>query len=326
MTTNSEIELRQRFAADASILDAWGEKVLHEINSALRAKVASVAELVKIPPRHRVKNIDSLLEKAFYRAKGYRDPYAEITDKVGARFVVLLKKQIRVIGAIVEESKIWASSRDKDFEEERLGNPTTFGYQSVHYVVKNVAPIEYNGAYIPEGTPCEIQIRTLAQHAYAEMTHDTVYKPSMLQSPDALRLLARSMALIEAADETLQLAMDEIEKVNLPAKALAESMDEIYRGISEPKTAQRLQELILNAYQVEVATIEAGSLEAFVKENDFIKSKITDRKDDVLLFAQPIVILLYFLAAKKRQILKDNWPLTLDDLRPIFSDLGVNIG
>ena len=34
----------------------------------------------------------------------------------------------------------------------------------------------YNGHTIEKDTPCEIQIRTLEQHAYAELSHDYVYK------------------------------------------------------------------------------------------------------------------------------------------------------
>ena len=44
-------------------------------------------------------------------------------------------------------------------------------------------------------------MRTLLQHAHSELTHDTIYKPSVVQTPAMLRAAAKSMALIEATGD-----------------------------------------------------------------------------------------------------------------------------
>src|SRR3546814_12680755 len=79
---------------------AWGGHVTATILADL-SKVnlpKSVDEFVQIPPKARVKTDSSLLEKAFYRPeKTYTDPYNQITDKVGTRFVVLLERDIEVL-------------------------------------------------------------------------------------------------------------------------------------------------------------------------------------------------------------------------------------
>ena len=51
---------------------------------------------LRIPPKPRTKGEVSFLEKAFYR-KAYVDPYVEVTDKVGVRFVVLVASQIQMV-------------------------------------------------------------------------------------------------------------------------------------------------------------------------------------------------------------------------------------
>ena len=48
---------------------------------------------------------------------------------------------------------------------------------------------------------CEIQIRTLLQHAFAEVSHDSTYKGPYKNDKGILRHLAKSMALMEATDD-----------------------------------------------------------------------------------------------------------------------------
>src|SRR5271167_202078 len=102
-----------------------------------RRKLSS--NFVKIwPPQSRLKGPDSLVEKAFYRGKAYTDPYSDITDKVGVRYVVLLTSNISEVEQSINEIDDWEATKDKDFEEERARQPMLFDYQSVHYIVRAV--------------------------------------------------------------------------------------------------------------------------------------------------------------------------------------------
>ena len=70
---------------------------------------------LKLPAKHRLKDDKSLIDKAFYRAdKQYRDPYREIEDKVGARFVVLLIEDIKDICKILIKKSVF-KCRLKEF-------------------------------------------------------------------------------------------------------------------------------------------------------------------------------------------------------------------
>ena len=68
----------------------------------------------------------SLVQKAFHRHKGYKDPYDEIEDKVGLRFVVLLSEDIRVIEEDILACPHWDATKARDFEEEREAKPYEF--------------------------------------------------------------------------------------------------------------------------------------------------------------------------------------------------------
>ena len=140
------------------------------------------------------------------------DPYNQITDKVGIRFVVMVIKQIKIISDIVEQADIWDCSKDKDFEESRETHPEVFEYESIHYIVRAARAITYEGVQIEKGTPCEIQIRTLEQHAYAELSHDYFYKNDFSYENDMKRNLARGMALNETTDLLFGEVYDMIEK------------------------------------------------------------------------------------------------------------------
>nr|WP_249804714.1 MULTISPECIES: hypothetical protein [unclassified Bradyrhizobium] len=65
--------------------------------------------------------------------------------------------------------------------------PYEFRYQSVHYIVRSRGDQKLDGQNITAGTPCEVQIRTLLQHAHSELTHDTIYKPSVKGTPAIAR-------------------------------------------------------------------------------------------------------------------------------------------
>ena len=100
----NEAELQSAFEARRPTLDALGRWVMDVIIEALEGQLGSniaVSKFLQIPPKPRVKETDSFLEKALVR-KRKTDPLSEITDQVGIRFVVRLLEDIDRIGKIVE--------------------------------------------------------------------------------------------------------------------------------------------------------------------------------------------------------------------------------
>ncbi|OGQ58176.1 MAG: hypothetical protein A3J24_09530, partial [Deltaproteobacteria bacterium RIFCSPLOWO2_02_FULL_53_8] len=227
----TEAEFIERWHAEIPLYAAWGDFVLALINERLAAEVAptTLDYFIKVPVKPRLKAENTLVDKAFHRNKGYADPYVNITDKVGMRFVVLLTGDITKVCSVIESlNEFWLYSKDRDYEAERLEKPLEFSYQSMHYIVKVAADLKHNGITIPAGTPCEIQVRTLLQHAHSELTHDTLYKPKTTAKPGVKRTVAKSMALIEATDEFFAQAMDSINSVIATQTQLLHMLEKIY--------------------------------------------------------------------------------------------------
>jgi putative GTP pyrophosphokinase len=102
-----------------------------------------------------------------------------------------------------------------------------FGYLSVHYLV----PLLRQRTDLPEyrrfdGLVAEIQVRTILQHAWAEIEHDIQYK-SLTTIPSGVRRRFMSLAgLLEIADREFQAVQDEDERIRNEAK-ISIQMDQL---------------------------------------------------------------------------------------------------
>ncbi|GIN60519.1 hypothetical protein J27TS8_05120 [Robertmurraya siralis] len=316
----NEHQFIEQYNIEEPMFKAWGDYVTDLIISEL-GKTENVNYFLKIKPTPRVKDVNSLVTKAFYRGKNYEHPYNDITDKVGTRFVVLLKEDIDKICRIIEECNIWTNSKDRDFDEERERNPTTFEYQSVHFIVRNKEELQVGNVFIKKGTPCEIQIRTLLQHAYSELTHDTIYKPKTSSRPHVHRLVARSMALIETTDEIFTEVNSLFSNNDYDILGI---LKDAYEKVAAPDYEENLNTFILDAYKELLSEDLVKDLNQYIVEkNETIKEVIETKYDQFLIYRQPVVIFLFFLVEKHKYKAKKYWPLTQDKLKPIYSALGI---
>ena len=322
----TEAEFLQRWRAEKPIYAAWGDFVLTNITERLVTVIAPIEldYFIKIPVKPRLKAENTLIDKAFHRNKDYADPYANITDKVGMRFVVLLTGDITKVCSVIESlAELWTPSKDRDYEVERLAKPLEFSYQSVHYIVKAATDINHAGISIPAGTPCEIQIRTLLQHAHSELTHDTLYKPKTTAKPEVKRTVAKSMALIEATDEFFVQAMDSLNKVVATQTDLLRLLEKIYaEGVGTPAGAERSNQLVIDAVADKLPADWLTAIPEFCQAKGFIFDRVRERRDTSHFFRQPAVLLAYYLTNTKPEQTKETWPLDTADLALVFSDLG----
>lgn len=119
---------------------------------------------------HRAKEIDSLLKKLI-RKPIYT--YESLPDKVGLRIVVRYRTDIPRVLDLVKAS---FDCGDPDDKAERLGEDRV-GYQSRHLDHLTFLATDPHAADFPAiKFWAELQIRTLAQHLWSEMSHDTIYK------------------------------------------------------------------------------------------------------------------------------------------------------
>ena len=150
----------------------------------------------------------------------YRDPLKEITDLSATRVITFFPRTIEAIDAMLhEEFEILEHSDKSDdlVEEER------FGYRSIHYLVR----LNRARAALPEyrrfsGAVTEVQVRTILQHAWAEIQHDIQYKSSAAIPRDIRRRFMALAGMLELADREFQAIQDQDAALNRAAVALVE--------------------------------------------------------------------------------------------------------
>lgn len=320
----NQTEFREKFESEKPLYNAWGYYAQSRILNELSRQV-DLQTFIKVKSEPRVKETNSLIQKAFYRDKNYKDPYNDITDKVGIRFVVLLNDDIRTVCTTLESITDWTYSEDRNYEDERLKNPELFTYQSVHYVIRSKPGLVYEGIDIPPGLPCEVQIRTLLQHAYSELTHDTVYKSKTKSKPEVHRKIARSMALIEAADELFGEVNNMLNAKDTLFESLMSHLRLAYSKIAEPDYVKELNMFIFDAYQEVMDSIDIDDINRFLLNKPVIAELVRKNFDSSLLHRQPIILFLYYFITRRRNKALNLWPLTEKEIEPLYTDLGISI-
>lgn len=321
-------EFIKKYKEESPAYEAWGRYVCDSILMDLKRELPeghSVDTFLKLPVKPRLKELVSIINKAFNRGKKYACPYAGITDKVGVRFVVLLIEDIKTIEKIIKNNEHWAYSEDRDFEKERLEHPMLFDYQSKHYIVTNTTDFSYQGVCIKKDVNCEIQIRTLLQHAYSELTHDTVYKPNISVEPEVHRIIARSMALIETTDDFFSTVTQKLANKSGYLDRANKLVSEIYLKLCDNEADhfdKKTNLWIIDSLKELIMDINIDKIEPFIKENIFLVTKIKERRITNILYYQPVILLVYYLIKEKHIQLKKDWPLTDDILKQMFTDLG----
>lgn len=177
-------------------------------------------EIISIESR--TKEIESFEGKINRTDKNYQNPLLEITDLCGLRIITYYTEDIYKIANLIESEFI--IDIENSIDKTKILSPDKFGYLSLHYVVslnekRNTLPEwkEY------KNLKCEIQIRTILQHAWAAIEHKINYK-TKAEIPSTLkRKIYRLSALLELADEQFLLLKNE---TSLLSSKIKDSIDE----------------------------------------------------------------------------------------------------
>lgn len=201
-----------------------------------------LTKVLKVPTKNlglpamvqaRAKDVSSFAGKIQRPEKGYTDPLNEITDFCGARVITLTLDGVSRICDFVEKNFqiFWEHSEDK---LDSLGS-STFGYLSTHYIVafregdfpEEVVPPELIGL------KAEIQVRTLLQHAWADIAHEFSYKSAVNLPLAWKREMSRLAALLEEGDQAFDRLQHDLVKYATSYEyhyTKAEIADEIARN------------------------------------------------------------------------------------------------
>lgn len=317
-------EFSKRWEVEEPTYAALGNFVTDTVCGILRDDPnIDLDSFLKICPIPRTKKLNSLLEKAFLRNKNYANPYEDITDKVGVRFVVLLRDHIESVKKVVEQCELWEASKDRDFIEEQKQHPKIFDYESVHYIVRLRHEQAVKGVTIPAGTPCEIQIRTLLQHACSELTHDAMYKSKAEPCATAERACSRAIALSEATDDCFIKTFEELDNAAKPTRNALKTLSVLYKEYTGfDAEASRASNLIICSLLSCMNDEDWQRLPTMLGENPHWFSAVAERIPYSQLHREPVVLIIYYFLKRKKHKLMDIWPLTRRELESLANDVG----
>ncbi len=322
----NEAAFKEKWESERPIYKAWGDYIVTTITQALENRNKYISEFLKVPVKPRLKDTTSLIDKAFHRKKEYADPYNEIEDKIGIRFVVLLVEDIQTLCNIIEnDEQKWTFDPCRHFHKEREANPLLFTYQSVHYILKPKENIELDGAVIPPSTPCEVQIRTLLQHAHAELTHDAIYKSKRAIVPEVHRTVAKSMALIETTDGFFSDVTQLLNYGPLEEQNVIKRLDALYESFTSmaPHTSKS-SITIWDEFEELIDENLVEGIQTTINQHSFLADVIREKYSENVFYQQSTVLFVYWMLKKRKRKLLNSWPLHEAVLEPLANDLGVS--
>lgn len=147
---------------------------------------------------NRVKEKDSLGEKIDSKNK-YKS-LDEITDIVGCRIITYFEDDVEKIVNLISEE--FAIDIENSIDKKKMLDPEKFGYISYHIVcsinTQRGKLIEYTNY---KTIKFEIQIRTILQHAWAEIEHNIGYKTEVQVPSEFRRKFSRLAGMLEIVDD-----------------------------------------------------------------------------------------------------------------------------
>jgi len=192
----------EAFRSQQALYDAFGQCMQRVLTAMLSERNIPINAIT-----YRVKDPDALAEKLTRPGKDY-DSLTEVTDLLGLRVVTNFADDVdRVVRVIDRHLDVDLENS----EDKRPYDPHWFGYASVHRVCSLPAKMLAQPEYAQfAGLRCEIQVRSILQHPWAEIEHDLGYKVAG-GIPNSLRRRFSMLAgLLELADDQFMLLRDEL--------------------------------------------------------------------------------------------------------------------
>ena len=214
-----------------SELSAWLDEVLPRhvrltdvvlalVKSLLREHQDKILEMVG-----RTKSKSTTIEKV--SRKGYQSPNSQLTDLTGIRVIVFFESQIELICSLLRQ--VFEVVEDGVSDHTRALAPDRFGYRSMHLTCKlgerRDRLLEYKDI---TDLQFEIQVRTVLQHAWAELAHDRAYKFGGSLPENIQRRINLCSAILEMMDREFVSIVDQIQDYN---DTIASQSEEEFRRL-----------------------------------------------------------------------------------------------
>jgi ppGpp synthetase/RelA/SpoT-type nucleotidyltranferase len=162
----------------------------------------------------RLKSRPSLRYKISRPERTYQSLW-DVTDLAGLRVTTYFEDTVEQVARLIESrfEVDFAHSTDK----RQPADAGRFGYRSLHYVCRFPRAVD-----LPEDARFEIQIRTVLQHAWAEIEHDLGYKTTEAIPLSFRRRFSRLSSLLEIADQEFVAIRSDLEHYRAAIEAEAQ--------------------------------------------------------------------------------------------------------
>lgn len=303
-------EARERWLIEKPIYESIGKDTLAFISEGLKK------EGIFPVFSSRVKDIDSLIKKTTRKNKSYDD----IHDKVGIRIVVCFKDQIKDIDTILCEI-LKDEIRSREDKADKQGE-NVFGYQSIHYdVCKCIDANEYF---------CEIQLRTICQNNWSELSHALSYKSEIDIPKEINREINALSAIFEVADNQFQLINSLICKLpdTNPIRILNHLERYFYTHIGDSFDSKLSWYFLKNIHEVYPNTNPIVSIDSFIETYKRELFEMISKHQDNMFFTQPeIIIVLERITSNHKYNFVNYWLkiFPYDDLEEIANIWGTSL-
>ena len=157
------------------------------------------AGIIVAAVEHRVKTGSSIEGKLQLKGDKYQSIH-DITDVVGIRVISFYNDDVDKIASVLE--RLFEIDWENSIDKRKAHEIDSFGYLSLHYICR-IPKSVYNNPEQPEVNQIrfEVQIRTVLQHAWANMNHDIGYKYKMDIPKVYMRNLSRLAGMLELVDD-----------------------------------------------------------------------------------------------------------------------------
>ncbi len=209
------------------------QETLKQITSFLKPRLSQLSARTGVRGRItdlRVKRPAKLWENAAKKGLKVTEAFTEVEDLIGIRIVC---NNLSDIPPIVDMIRTDCNILDVKDIKDMVSSPLNIGYRATHVRTFFLSD--------KKKFPCEIQIRTLAQDTWAQLSRADLYGKDV---PSPIQTLAHALSTqLYAIDEIAQLIRDELNKCPPLAKDIKDS-DYI--------TPQRLALLYKNLFGEEI--------------------------------------------------------------------------